>query len=491
MQLPVYNPLKFQNQEYTFPIYTDIKPRDHQRKTVEFILDNYENKGCLINVDPGLGKTLSSLWALDVLIQSQKVKKCLIIAPLSTIGENVWLKEMKHLPHLKYNVLLGTKTRKQKLVNEESHIDFINIDGITAMLNSKTLPYHYDMIIYDECTALKNPKIFTSPDRTKMTRWGAFSKYVELLKPYLVIMTGTPVSNTPVEAWTLIKMINPEFNIKYNKWRDLTCYKKDLWNYKPRKNAAEIIANHLKPTLVIKADTCLDLPPIQVIPYKIEMSAQQAKVVEKLKRECMLEFENATISAFNPAVITNKMMQALGGVVYADDGSSVKLDFTERYKALLDIVANNTAPTVIFCGYKAMQAELLKKLNSDGISGMIINGEVKNEERQIIFKKFDEGELKVIICHEKTTAHGIDLTTSNTIVYYLPIYSNELYQQSLKRIRRISSEGKGHTSFRVFHFASTKWEEKRYAILEDREKLQDDVRNIMLELQNTNFESNI
>lgn len=463
--------------------FIPIKPRQHQLQTIDFIVNNSSNKGCLINVDPGLGKTLSSLWALDLMIKSGKVKKCLIIAPLSTLGDNVWTKEMRQLPHIKYNIILGTNTKRLKALQSPSTIDFINIDGVTSLLKNKLLPCHYDMIIYDECTSLKNPST---------SRWKLFFKYLKTLPEcYSVIMTGTPVSNSPLEAWTLIKLVNPDFNIKYTRWKDLTCYKHDMWNYKPRKNAAQVIAHYLKPTLVIKSEGCLDLPPLQVIPYKIEMSKQQARFVEELKRKSLVKFAelDTTVSAFNPAVVTNKMMQALGGVIYDDVGGTVQLDFTERYNALFDIVSNNNAPTVVFCGYKAIQAELLRKFEHDGIKAAIVNGDVSSQERQVIFAKFNNNELDAIICHELTTSHGIDLTASNTIVYYLPIYSNELYRQSLARIRRISSEGRGHKTFRVFQFASTKWEEERYRILDTREELQENVRDIMLSLQNTNFET--
>jgi len=463
--------------------YSNIQPREHQVQTVNFIVNNSNNKGCLVNVDPGLGKTLSSLWALDILMRMGKVKKCLVIAPLSTIGKNVWTKEMEQFPHLKYNVLLGTSAKKLKAVQTESHVDFINIDGVTSMIKSKELPLTYDMIIYDECTALKNPNT---------ARWKLFFKYVKSFPNYMVLMTGTPVSNSPVDAWPLIKLINEGFIFNYSKWRDLTCYKKDIWNYVPRSNAANTVATWLQPSLVIKSEDCLNLPALQIIPYKINISKQQAAFVEQLRKKCLVEFEaEQSVSATNAAVMTGKVLQALGGVVYSDDGESIKLDFTERYNALLDIVSNNNSPTVVFCGYKSIQRELLIKFKAAGIRGAIVNGDVSNERRQEIFTKFNNHELDVIICHEKTTSHGIDLTASNTIVYYLPIYSNELYQQSLWRIRRISSEGRGHKTFRVFHFAATAWEESRYAVLDSRQELQEDTREIMQSLQQTNFERDV
>ena len=61
-------------------------PFEHQRQTAAFLTLNHR---CLVLNEIGTGKTQSALWAADYLIKTRKVKKVLIMSPLSTL-ERVW-----------------------------------------------------------------------------------------------------------------------------------------------------------------------------------------------------------------------------------------------------------------------------------------------------------------------------------------------------------------------------------------------------------------
>ena len=61
-------------------------PFEHQRETAAFLTLHHR---CLVLNEIGTGKTQSSLWAADYLIKTKKVKKVLILSPLSTL-ERVW-----------------------------------------------------------------------------------------------------------------------------------------------------------------------------------------------------------------------------------------------------------------------------------------------------------------------------------------------------------------------------------------------------------------
>ena len=61
----------------------------------------------------------------------------------------------------------------------------------------------------------------------------------------------------------------------------------------------------------------------------------------------------------------------------------------------------------------------------------IIDGRVSTGKRNAIFKEFRTNRnLKVIVCHPGTMAHGLDLTSASLAIWFAPINKAELYQQA-------------------------------------------------------------
>ena len=99
----------------------------------------------------------------------------------------------------------------------------------------------------------------------------------------------------------------------------------------------------------------------------------------------------------------------------------------------------------------------------------VVNGEVSASKRNQIFNDFKHGrDPHVLIAHPGTMAHGLTLTTASTIVWYGPVNSNDTYVQACGRIERI---GKRHVS-NVIHIEATDLEQKAYQRLQNKQKLQ-------------------
>jgi len=86
---------------------------EHQKDTAAFLTTH---KRALCLNAPGTGKSISSLWAADFLLDEGVAKKVLIVAPLSTV-KVVWGRELKHhLPHRSFVVCTGTKQKRIDLL---------------------------------------------------------------------------------------------------------------------------------------------------------------------------------------------------------------------------------------------------------------------------------------------------------------------------------------------------------------------------------------
>ena len=104
-----------------------LTPYAHQRATAEFIV---EHRRCFVFNDMGTGKTASSLWAIDYLMQQREVRRVLIVAPLSTLNR-VWLDEaFKLLTHRRLVLLHGAAKERKKKYLSDWEIGIINFDGV-------------------------------------------------------------------------------------------------------------------------------------------------------------------------------------------------------------------------------------------------------------------------------------------------------------------------------------------------------------------------
>ena len=60
--------------------------QDHQRAGVRWLIGAVGRGGGILGDDPGLGKTLQVLAAVDALIATRKTQRVLIVAPASLLG---------------------------------------------------------------------------------------------------------------------------------------------------------------------------------------------------------------------------------------------------------------------------------------------------------------------------------------------------------------------------------------------------------------------
>lgn len=145
--------MAFSIADYTWPAFAGRKPFAHQKHTVKFLL---VNKRAFVLNDMGTGKTLSAIWACDILLNAKKIRKVLIIGPLSTM-RSVWFNElMLNVPHRKAVIAHGNPLiREAAIKNPLPEFTIINHDGIKSS-EDLIIAQQYDVIIIDELTAYKS-----------------------------------------------------------------------------------------------------------------------------------------------------------------------------------------------------------------------------------------------------------------------------------------------------------------------------------------------
>ena len=185
--------------------YTGMhKPFDHQKKTASF-LTLYKKAFCFN--EQGTGKTMSVIWACDYLMKMKQIKRVLIVCPLS-IMQSAWQNDiMKTTIHRTCDIAYGTVDKRKKILEQGAEFTIINFDGVEILENYIKYEGGFDLIIIDEANAYKNPQ-------TK--RWKAMNKIIQA-NPHmrLWMLTGTPAAQSPVDAYGLAKLVNPNKSVDY------------------------------------------------------------------------------------------------------------------------------------------------------------------------------------------------------------------------------------------------------------------------------------
>ena len=254
------------------------KPFKHQIETSSFL--TLHRRAFCFN-DPGTGKTLAALWAADYLMTRGEVRRCLVLCPLS-IMHSAWMNDLHNSIIHRTAVVAhhAQATRRIEMVQGEYEFVITNYDGLNLIADEVKSNGRFDLIIVDEANAYKNPS-------TK--RWKSLAKLI-LPKTFLWMMTGTPASQSPVDAYGLAKLVNPSNVPKFQTaWRDMVMRKLTQFKWIPKADAPDRVYEALQPAIRFTKQQCLDLPPVMTETREVPLTAQQTKYYKLLKERMMVQ----------------------------------------------------------------------------------------------------------------------------------------------------------------------------------------------------------
>lgn len=133
------------------------QPHTYQMHATQHILDNPQAG---LFLDMGLGKTVSTLTALDdLLFNRMEVRKVLIIAP-KRVALHTWKNEIQkwsHLHHLRLSIAVGTEKQRIAALRADADLYIINRENVAWLVAHYGTKFPFDMIVIDELSSFKNP----------------------------------------------------------------------------------------------------------------------------------------------------------------------------------------------------------------------------------------------------------------------------------------------------------------------------------------------
>ena len=439
------------------------KPFKAQYATTAFLTIN--PRAYVLN-DMGTGKTLATLWAYDFLRAEGLVKKMLVVCPLSTM-ERTWADEIfKHFPHLRTAVLHGSRDRRLKLLNQDVDIYLVNHDGVQTIANELRAMQGLDVVVLDEAAVYRN---------ASTVKWKTM-RSITFNTPYLWALTGTPIPNSPTDAWGICRMVNPStVPTSFGKFRDLIMRQMGQFRWLARDNAVEIVHKAMQPSICFNRSDCVDLPPCTYVDRQVPLTAEQLKSYKQMHATLLAEHNNGqTVTAVNEAVKVQKLVQIACGVVYDTNGDDVVLDNNPRLQEIRDVVDNASSKVIVFVPFKGVLRNVAEQLAAAGYSVGVISGDVSKSQRDDIFDRFQNTSrhsahgIDVLIAQPAAMSHGLTLTAASVVAWVAPVTSNEIYQQANARITR---PGQVHNQL-IVHIEGTALERKMYARLQAKQTMQ-------------------
>lgn len=451
--------------QYRWP--GQFTPMEHQIQMAEF--QTLYRRAYNLS-EPGTAKTAPALWASDWMMETGRVRKTLIIAPLSTL-ETVWMKNI-------FKILLHRKCiivhRQEGAENLKIDVDFyiMNHDGvrIKAIRDYIKKCPEIDNIIVDEGDFFRN----RGPDKFKYLQ--------EMIRPDVRLwwMTGTPCPQAPTDAWTQATIVNPSTVPKifgaFQRMTMMDIGRPPYRKWVPRPEAYNLAYKALQPAIRFTKDECLDLPPVTVHDLQAELTPEQNKQYKTMLSQMVAEAKTTTITAANAADRLIKLRQILCGSIKDPQGDRyIDLPHAPRVQVLLEAIQQAAAKVYIIVPFTGIIHSLARDLTKAGVSVEVLNGEVSMRERNRIVERFKtQTDPRALLCHPEVTSHGLDFTEADTMIMYAPIYSNAQFGQIIERFNR-----PGQTRhMRIVRIGAKPLEWKIYGMLDSRRQTQENILNL-------------
>lgn len=426
-----------------------FKPAKHQIETAAFLT---LHQRCFCFNEPGTMKTSSALWAADFLMRTGHVRRVLVLCPMS-IMYSAWMGDISNtIIHRSAIVAHHSKaSRRIEMVQGDYEIVITNYEGLNLIAHEVRSRGDFDLVIVDEANAYKN---------TNTQRWKALNS---ILKPdtLLWMMTGTPASQSPVDAFGLARLVCPQNVPKYvTAWKERVMNKVTQFKWVPKANARDLVFEALQPAIRFAKKDCLDLPPVTTETREVAMTPQQKKYYDLLKNQMLVQAAGETITAVNAGVAVSKLLQISCGAAYTDDKDVIEFDASPRLGVLREVIEETARKVIIFASYRSSMDTIEAYLTKHGYRVMQINGDVTAAKRGRIIDEFQTADtLDALILQAQATAHGITLTAADTAIFWGPVMSVELYLQCVARIDR---KGQESENVRVVHIQSSPIEAKMF-----------------------------
>jgi len=360
--------------------------------------------------------------------------------------------------HVLYRIGIWSASPLKKEREELEQLSMISEDLVVLVMNIEALSTkrgyekaykfllgHQAFVCVDESTSIKNHQASRTKNILKLRN----------LAKYRRIMTGAPVTKSPLDLYTQVEFLDSEFLDQSSYYSFRSRYAvvvqrnvgshsfQHVASYQRLDELQEKIKNFS--TRVLKSE-CLDLPEKIYTKRTVTMTVEQLKAYTEMKKTAMAFLENEkTMTAVNVLTQLVRLHQITCGHVKTDEGEVLSLK-NNRITELMNVLEETRGKVIIWAVYRhdiqSIEQTIGDMYGKESVSSFY--GDTKDSIRQSIVDRFQDSEspLRFFVGNPKTGGYGLTLTASHTVIYYSNDYSLEIRMQSEDRAHRIGQTSK-------------------------------------------------
>ncbi len=367
----------------------------------------------LIADEMGLGKTIQAIGVANML-----EAKTLTIICHASIKLN-WKRELEKWLTYDINIEILSGRKNLEVEKASAGIRIINYDVLDAWTE---LLADTELLIVDESQYVKNNKSKRTKAVAKLSK-----KATKVL-----LLTGTPVLNRPVELWSQLSMLGNPLGDSWFHFVKNYCNARQTqfgWDVSGSKNVGEL-GQKLRQTVMVrreKKEVLKELPDKRR--QVIEVSGSKYNKFIKAEKDADSGYQNKKRD------LKNKIKQAdsEGREAYENDVNELReLEINHisemailRHETALakvpdliehvNILLEQTDKIIVFVHHRDVMGLLKKEYSGQCVS---IMGGDKIEERQAVIDKFQtDPKIRVFLGSIKAAGTGITLTAASTVVF--------------------------------------------------------------------------
>lgn len=455
-------------------------PYDHQRE----IFHEAKNKRYFgLFWEMGLGKTKTALDIAAYKYSNHSINAILVVT-LNGVHRNWVRKEAPiHLAIDDYVAAFWNPNRVEGgmrgvVESKKFALATINFDSVHTKKGEqfckRFLTQRRVLMVIDESHCIKSP----SAQRTR-----AIIRLGKLAHSRL-IMTGTPVANSPLDVFKQFEFLSPlilaeksfgAFKRRYAIMESLDYlpayhargatgkllfhadgsqvleHPKQIVGYRDIESLKKLIDPHS--SRKTKAE-CLDLPEKVYTRHEFILPDEYRRAYAKMAKEMLIELnETRTVTAKIALTKLLKLQQLCCGFVVADDEDPFSTDIkgepfskiNPRLKALLEVIENVQGKAIIWATYRysiiELEAALVKIYGREAVA--TFSGMTSNDDRDRVEDAFQDldNPLRFMITQPQAGGTGRTFTAAKDVIYWNNSYSLILRLQSEDRAHRIGQTG--------------------------------------------------
>lgn len=435
------------------------KPFEHQRRIFE---DTSQEPNYGLFWEQGTGKSKAIIDTAAYLYEQGEINTLIVVAP-NGVHRNWITDEIPvHMPkRLAPRVQMmfweskrsATKWHQREVARVVDHDGFrIMALNYEAMLtkagekalkklfvrNEKSKDYHKVLLVFDESHYLK------SPGARRTMRGIALAKRAKFRR----ILTGTPIANSPFDAYSQLKALDPDY-WKQHGFTTFTTFKTHFGIFQKFVNGQtgqqfETIVGYrhldqLKQMIApitdrVTKDDVLDLPPKLYQRRYFELTPAQATVYKQIKDDAMAFLESGdTITAPLALVRLLRLQQVTCGFVPTDDGPLEEFEGRNPRLDLLEEICNGLGHSAIIWARFRRDIDLI--MDRLGDKAVRYDGNTSDDDRAKAKADFQAGKIQFFVGNPAAAATGLTLHRARTVIYA---------SNSFKLTDRLQSEDRAH-----------------------------------------------